>query len=228
MIALFCAALSAALAFSSGPAAMTPQEKLIARMMVVEVAQDGDLNRASGNQYHGQCRRFQADSLLQAAQGFALEGLPGLELCIPLDHLEAEGRPVGSAWSLPEDGKVCAYDEAAVFVYDTSIPQKENLALAKAFLSQVQAGDVLQMNAVYNSGARGTHTVLISQPYDARNDILYWCDSNFANKKIDGVRYAYVRPRQEWSMRDVSAWIAADQNTAATLYRLREDIVETE
>lgn len=56
------------------------------------------------------------------------------------------------------------------------------------------------MIAVYNSGARGTHTMLISQPYDARDGILYWCDSNFSNTRIDGVRYGYVRARQSWAM----------------------------
>lgn len=229
MIALLCAALSAAMAFMPGPAEMTPREKLIARMMVVEVAQDGALNRSSDSKYHGQCRRFQADSLEQAAQGFALEGQDGLVLTVPLNHMtEDESRPVGAAWSQAEAGKVDAYEVVATFDYDPALTAKENKARAESFLSQARAGDVLQMIAVYNSGARGTHTMLISQPYDARDGILYWCDSNFSNTRIDGVRYGYVRARQSWAMPDVAGWISYDGNTAATLYRLREDIVQEE
>lgn len=230
MISLLCAALSAMLAFAPGSGGVPPRERIMAHMLLIEVAQDGALNRASGSGYHGQCRRFQADSLAEAAQGFGLAGFPGAALAIPLDHRPAEetGMPVGSVWAEAEEGTVCPYDAVASFAYDTALSARENAANARAFLENVQAGDVLQMIAIYNSGARGTHTLLISQPYDAREDMLYWCDSNFSNTRVDGVRYGYARAHQAWAMTEVAGWIAGGENTGATLYRLREDIVATD
>ena len=101
-----------------------------------------------------------------------------------------------------------------------------NRQAAREFLSQARAGDILQIIAVYSSGERGTHTLMITQPYDPRDDVLYWCDSNFANKRIDGVKYGYVRARQAWAMNDVTGWLGVSANTGATLYRLRTDLVE--
>lgn len=228
MIALMSAALSAMLAFSGAAPSVPPQERIIAKMLLIEVAQDGDLNRASGNQYHGQCRRFQADSLLEAAQGFAPEGQPGVTLVLPIDHVpqEESGRPVGAVWSAAEEGTACAYEQVAAFDFDGSMSAKMNRQAAQEFLSQALAGDILQIIAVYSSGERGTHTLMITQPYDPRDDVIYWCDSNFANKRIDGVKYGYVRARQAWAMNDVTGWLGVSANTGATLYRLRTDLVE--
>lgn len=230
MIALMSAALSAMLMFSSGVQSVPPRERIIAHMILIEAAQDGELNRSSGNQYHGQCRRFQADSLLEAAQGFAPVGQPDATLVLPIDHMSKEesGRPVGTVWSAPGEGEACAYEPVTWFDFDGSMSAKQNKAAAREFLSQVQAGDVLQIMAVYSSGARGTHTVLITQPYDERDDTLYWCDSNFANKRVNGVKHGYVRARQTWPMNDVTGWLGVSENTGATLYRLREDLTEKE
>lgn len=228
MTGLLSAALAAMMAFSPASDSIAPREKLIARMTLVEVMQDGEMNRSTGNQYHGQCRRFQADSFSEAAQGFALRSSPELVLSLPIDHMPAEdsGRPVGIVWSLPQDGMVCAYEAVAVFDYDPSISAKRNRQAARDFLTNVRAGDVLQMIGVFSSGARGTHTLMFSQPYDPRDDSLYWIDSNFSNTLVDGVRYGYVRARQSWPINDLVSWFAADERTGATLYRLREDIVE--
>lgn len=228
MISILCAALSALLALSPGASGVPPRERIIARMLLIEVSQDGSLSRSSGSRYHGQCRRFQADSLEEAVRGFELEGFPGLLPTIPLEHREEEetGMPAGSVWSEALEGTVCAYDAVASFTFDPARTAKENLESAKAFLRGAQAGDVLQMIATYNSGARGTHTLMLSQPYDARKDMLYWCDSNFSNTRIDGVKYGYARAHQAWAMKDVAAWISSSENTGATLYRLRNDIVE--
>ena len=97
MTGLLSAALAAMMALSPAGDSIAPREKIIARMMLIEVMQDGDMSRSTGNQYHGQCRRFQSDSFLDAAQGFALKDSPELALSLPIDHMPAEesGRPVG-------------------------------------------------------------------------------------------------------------------------------------
>ena len=228
MTGLLSAALAAMMALSPAGESIAPREKIGARMTLIEVMLDGDMSRSTGTQYHGQCRRFQSDSFLDAAQGFALKDSPELVLSLPIDHMPAEdsGRPVGLVWAPPENGMVCAYEAVAVFDYDPSLSVKRNREAAREFLSNVRAGDVLQMIGVFSGGARGTHTLMFSQPYDPRDDALYWIDSNFSNTRVDGVRYGYVRARQSWPINDLVSWFAADERTGATLYRLREDIVE--
>ena len=84
------------------------------------------------------------------------------------------------------------------------------------------------VTATYSNGARGTHTLLVTRSYNPTTGKLYWADSNFANTRIDGKRYGYVRAYQAWSLEEAVGWLAADMYNGATLYRLRDDIVVRE
>jgi len=223
MITALCLLLSASMAVTPPPGA-----ELVARMILTEAVQDRETNRSSGNKYHGQCKRFQVNTFAEVSGDFMLASYPNAELFMPLEHASKEstgGRVVGTAWEivLPEDGN--AYVEVARYDYDGSMTKQENLETARAFLRNVQAGDQLQMMARYNSGTRGTHSLMFTRAYDPRSEYLYWADSNFSNTMIDGIRYGNVRAYQEWKLEDVAGWLAADGNNGATLYRLSEDIV---
>lgn len=218
--------LSAALAIS--PVASSPRDALITQLILVEFSENGQMARSSGPQHHGQCRRFQVDSFKKASAGFMLASYPDAILYMPLDHADPEvtGRTSGTCWDMPDPSTGNAFVEAARFDVNRELSTKENQALAKEFLKQVQAGDVLQMVASFASGGRGTHTLLFTRPYDPRLDKLYWIDSNFANKRIDGTLYGIVRAYQEWPIDDLASWISKAWPNGATIYRLSEDIVE--
>jgi len=223
MITALCLLLSASMA-------VTPPQnaELVARMILTEVVQDRETNRSSSNQFHGQCKRFQVNTFEEVAGDFMLAAYPEAELFIPLAHASKEstgGRTVGTAWEIvmPEAGN--AYVEVARFDADRSLTRRENIEAAKAFLSNIQAGDQIQMMARYNSGSRGTHSMMFTRPYDPRSEYLYWADSNFSNTRIDGELYGNVRAYQQWRVDEVAGWLAADVGNGATLYRLSEDVV---
>lgn len=219
-----CLALSAMLSVTP---VSEPRDQLTAEMILIEVAQDGARYRSSGLAYKGQCKRFQITSFAEASAEYMLAEFPGVTLYMPEEHasVEESGRTVGTCWEMPDVSTGNAFVEAASFSYDDDISREENEALARAFLHQVRAGDVMQMLGSYNSGGRGTHTVLFTRPYDPRLGELYWVDSNFANTLIDGVRHGYVRAYQSWKFDDVLTWLTKDWHNGATLYRVREDVV---
>lgn len=223
MITALCLLLSAVLSVTPAPG-----DALMAEMILVELAQQGEMYPSESRTDHGQCRCFQHDSFAQSAEGYMLAAYPDASLYLPLEHADsqASGRPAGVSWDMPDASTGNAFVEVARFDYDRSLTQKENLAAAREFLKNVRAGDLMQMLGTYNSGGRGTHTILFTQPYDPRSPMLYWADSNFANTRIDGKRYGYVRAYQSWRVDEVAAWISADQDNGATLYRLRDDIVK--
>lgn len=221
MITALCLALAAMMTFAPAPG-----DFLTAEMILVEAAQDGALGRSVSVNDPGQCRRFQVNSFAEASAAYALAGQPDAVLYLPVEHAPKEdtGRPVGMAWDMAgEAGN--AFVEAARFDYDPALTLRENREAARAFLSDIRAGDLMQLLARYSSGGRGTHTILLSQPYDPRDPMLYWMDSNFSNTIVDGERYAYVRARQAWPLEEVVDWLTKDENNGATLYRLREDVV---
>lgn len=218
--------LSVAMAVS--PISASPRDALIAEMILVEFTENGQMARSGGPQHHGQCKRFQVDCFVKAAENYMLASYPDAKLYMPLDHADKNltGRPSGTCWDMPDPSTGNAFVEAARFDIDRTLSVKENQRRAKEFLLQVQAGDVLQMVASFASGGRGTHTLMFTRPYDPRLEYLYWIDSNFANKRIDGLRYGIVRAYQEWPIDEVANWIGKDWNNGATIYRLSEDIVK--
>ena len=218
--------LSAALAIS--PVSVTPRDTLIAELILIEFAENGQMARSGGPQHHGQCKRFQVDCFEKVAGNYMLAGYPDVLLFMPLDHADKKisGRPTGTCWDMPDPSTGNAFVEAARYDVDRTLSVKENQALAREFLTQARAGDILQMVASYASGGRGSHTLMFTRPYDARLENLYWIDSNFANRRIDGLRYGIVRAYQEWPVDEVARWLGKDWNNGATLYRLSDDIVE--
>lgn len=222
MISALCVLLAAAMA-----ATPSPREALSAEMILREVAQNGVSRRSSSIGYPGQCRRFQADSFAIAAQGYTLADFAGVELYLPLEHAAAadSGRNVGACWYMPEASTGNGFVQVASFDYNRDLGLAENKALALAFLRNVQAGDVMQMLASYNSGGRGTHTILLTRPYDPRLGKLYWVDSNFANTRVDGILYGEVRAYQCWDVEDVVNWLTRQINNGATLYRVSDNVI---
>lgn len=221
MIAALCVLLSAVMA-----ATPTPADQLSIRMILTEIAQDGEMRISETQTDPGQCRRFQVNSFAEVSQRYMLATFPDAELYLPAEHSDPQvsGRPIGSCWDMPDPSTGNAFMEVARYDYDRSLSDRENHTAAEAFLTQVRAGDLLQLLATYSNGVRGTHTLMFTQPYDPRSEALYWVDSNFANRRIDGVRYGIVKGYQTWPISDLAGWIAADQGNGATLYRLSEDI----
>lgn len=222
MITTLCMMLSAMLAFTPAPVDMIPAE-----MILIEVAQDGAMHKSGSYTAHGQCKRFQYDTFAEVAPRYMLSSYPSVELFLPHDHatVEESGRPVGTCWTMPAPSEGNAFVEVARFDYDKELSEEENAENARALLRQVRAGDVFQMLARYSSGGRGTHTIMFTQPFDPRDDTLYWVDSNFANTRIDGVKYGYVRAYQSWPFEEVVGWLVKDWHNGATIYRVSDDVV---
>ena len=222
MIALMCLLLSAAL-MNPLPA----PDKVTLRMMLVELAENNSLSRSSGIRYHGQCKRFQIDSFATAAAGYTLKKYPGVELYMPMEHGDEgqTGRPTGICWEMPDPSTGNAFVEVDSFDYNRELTLRENLVNARKFLEQVKAGDVIQILGIFSGSARGTHCLMITRNYDPRNEMLFWADSNFSNKRIDGIRYGYVRAYQTRPIDEVAKWIGSSGNTGATIYRISRDVV---
>lgn len=222
MIAALCMLLSATMAFTP-----TPKDMLTARMILVEIVQNGEARPSASRSDAGQCKQYQINAFAQASGGYRLADYPDTPLYLPFEHNNQEltGRPVGAAWDMPEPETGNAFVEVAHFDYNKDLTKRENIAVAKAFLSLVRAGDFLQMQGTYSSGGRGTHTLMFTKPYDPRLPSLFWSDSNFANRMVDGVRYGVAKAYQTWPLEEVAGWIAADWYHGATLYRLRDDVV---
>lgn len=221
MITALCVLLSAALAFTPAP-----RDALMARLILYEVSRHGVMNRSDSPSQPGQCRRFQVDAFARVSGGFQLASYPDAQLYLPAEHApwEETGRTVGACWQMPDPSTGNAFVQAAAFDYDRDLTQRQNEAEAQIFLRQARAGDVVQLMATYDSGGRGTHTILITRPFDPRDGMLYWADSNFANTEIDDVRYGFVRAYQQWPLSEVAAWLAQDMGNGATLYRLSWDV----
>lgn len=219
-----CLILAMALAAAPAPAP-TPTENLIARLILTEAAQDGERLPSGNTDAPGQCMRYQINAFASASASFRLPECPEVPLAMPDTYAQDEQRVYGSAWEMPPASDGNPFVEAARFQYDRDLTAKQNRDAAKAFLSQARAGDMLQMMAVFDNGNRGTHTLLFTQPYDARDGMLHWSDSNFHNVVVSGVKYGYAHSDQSARLDDVAAWLAADIGCAATLYRLREDLI---
>lgn len=221
MITSLCMLLCAMLSFAPAPA-----DTLRAQIILYEVSQNGLTQRSTGPDYPGQCRRFQVDTFARFAPAYRLTAYPQADLFMPLDHADPKesGRSVGVCWDMPDPSQGNAFVEIARFDYDRTQGLAENRRLARAFLAQLRAGDFVQFLARYNSGGRGTHTVMMTQPYDPREPVLYWADSNFANTLVDGVRHGIVRAYQAWTVDEVVDWLTKDENNGATAYRLSEDV----
>ncbi|MCL1965433.1 MAG: hypothetical protein FWF69_10340 [Firmicutes bacterium] len=223
MITALCLLLSAVMAYTP-----LPSDAVTARMILVEVTHDNEANPSASRTDPGQCRRFQISSFAAASAGYRLKDYPDRVLYMPPDHapVETSGRSWGVGWEMPGAETGNAFVEVARYDYNRTLSPKRNLDAAKAFLTRVRAGDVLQMVGTYTGGGHGSHTLLFTRPYDPRLDTLCWADSNFAYRMVDGKKYGVVRPYQEREIDEIAGWLAAMESNGATLYRVREDLVE--
>lgn len=219
MIAALSLFLSAVMAVTPAP-----RDVLIAKMILTEVAQDGAVQPSASRADAGQCRRFQVNAFASAADGFRLDEYPLEALFLPSMHASAgeTGRTEGVAWLMPARSTGNAFEEIARFDQVSGRTAREDREAALAFLSCIKAGDVLQMVATFSGGSRGTHTLMFTRPYDARNGKLYWADSNFDNRVVGGVKMGVMHAYQCWPVDSMIDWLVTDRGNGATLYRVVE------
>lgn len=203
----------------------TPRQALIEAWVEAVAQDDGALNRADSVTAPGQCKQYLINVFERISADYAWAASPDVPLFMPArpNDPEQSGRVAGTGWELPPAESGNPFVEAARYDYQGSATLRENRRMARALLEQAQPGDVLQMMAIYNNGVRGTHTLLVTQPYDAERDYLYWSDSNFRMRTVEGVRYAYVVARQERGLEEIIDWLV-NPACGATLYRLDEGI----
>ena len=174
------------------------------------------------------CKNFTVHLFREIAVDYRMAAYPDTELVIPNNKTREDCAPYvyGVEWQevSAEDGN--PFIEAARFRYDESLSMEENRANARAFLMQAQRGDYFQMAASYYYGI-GAHSMIFIADYDPETDTVRWTDSNMKGKSINGERYAYV---QYDAVKEIDWFVDAfcRKKYGATIYRLREDIVEAE
>ena len=174
------------------------------------------------------CKNFTVHLFREVAVDYRMAAYPDTELVIPNNQTREDCAPYvyGVEWQevSAEDGN--PFIEAARFRYDDSLSMEENRANARAFLMQAQRGDYFQMAASYYYGI-GAHSMIFIADYDPETDTVRWTDSNMKGKSINGERYAYV---QYDAVKEIDWFVDAfcRKKYGATIYRLREDIVEAE
>ena len=140
-------------ALSEQPAAKTPREDFIDRMLDVAKQEfDAARGRALRAAYAGDryvCKNFTVHLFRANRDAFRMAEFPGTGLVIP-DNLPAkESKPLayGAAWiDVPAaDGN--PFFAAASFRYDAKLSKAENRELARDFLRQTTRGDFFQMAA---------------------------------------------------------------------------------
>ncbi|GHU73623.1 hypothetical protein AGMMS49992_12820 [Clostridia bacterium] len=202
----------------------TAREALIADWIASIQLDDGTQRKSGTLTSPGQCKRYLINAFADVSAAYELAEHPGITLYMPeRPNDEKSGRVQGAAWILPLLGTGNPFVEIASYDFSQDRTSRENKQAARAFLESVQPGDVVQLMAIYNNGARGTHTLLITAPYDPMKDMLYWSDSNFRNKMIDGVRYGTVMAYQSRTVEAFVEWLV-NPACAATIYRLVDGI----
>ena len=238
LLALLALALPALAEVASGtdaadaPAAeeiVTPRDELIdaiieAGRQVYEKA-DGKWQRAhkKGDIYI--CKNFTVYVFKQAAKDFRMAQYPAVALTIPNNMPAEQCRPYGKGycWEEVKASKGNPFEIAAQFKYDEKLTKEENMEKALEFMRQVKKGDFFQMNAHYQWGT-GPHSAVMIADYDPETDTVHWMDSNMITKKTNGINYGKVQFNAE---KEISWWAEAfcSSKHAATIYRLRDDIV---
>jgi hypothetical protein len=203
--------------------AISPRDMLIDDWIQYIRDDDGTARKAVNIYSPGQCKRYLINSFAKVAARYAIGAYPDAPLAMPENPNKRDGRIEGAAWTLPSAALGNPFFLYAKYDYDVHALLRDNKANAQALLEKVRPGDVVQMMALYQNGIRGTHTLLITAEYNDETDELYWADSNFRVKMIDGVRYGVVEAQQVWKAAEVVSWLA-NPSCGATVYRLRYDI----
>ena len=214
------------------PAVESARERMIAQ--ILDAAHDqyvqtgGKLRRA---QYSGDiyiCKNFTVYCFKQAAPHYAMAEYPDVGLVIPdnLPSKECKEYKYGYKWKDVSADKGNPFVEAAVFRYDDKLSKQENRELAREFMQQAKRGDFFQMRADYYWGV-GAHSMIFTEDYDAETDKVTWCDSNMRGEKRNGIRFGCV----QWNATEKIDWFVdafCRKKFGATIYRLRDDIMDKE
>lgn len=208
----------------------SPRDELI-DLMIASAREQFDQTRGRLQRAHYAsdryvCKNFTVFMFTQNRAAFRLAEFPEVDLVIPDNLPPEQSKPYayGVAWlDIPaSDGN--PFYAAASFRYDSQLSKKENQALARAFMQQVQKGDFFQMSAKYYYGV-GAHSLVFTEDYDAEKDQVTWTDSNMKGEKRDGLRYGLVQFDAKKSI-DWFVDAFCQKGRGATLYRLREDIIK--
>lgn len=196
------------------------RDALIAEWIALIKADDGAMRKSNSTTAPGQCKRYLVNTFAQAAANYELILAPYITLNMPEDSNPNDGTRVrGVAWTMPENPYGSPFYTAASYDFNKSATKTLNKQAARDMLMAAKPGDVIQMMALYDNGVRGTHTLLVTEGYDEETDTLYWADSNFKNKVIDGVRYGLVVANQKRSIDEIVSWLV-NPSCGATLYRI--------
>ena len=174
------------------------------------------------------CKNFTVHLFREIAVDYRMAAYPDTELVIPNNQTREDCAPYvyGVEWQEVSAEAGNPFVEAARFRYDESLSAEENREKARAFLMQARRGDYFQMAANYYYGI-GAHSMIFIADYDPETDTVRWTDSNMKGKSMNGERYAYV---QYDAVKEIDWFVDAfcRKKYGATIYRLREDIVEAE
>ncbi len=201
-------------------------EGYIAEAQALYEAANGRAKRAQYASDIYVCKNFTVHVFEQASEGYGMAEYPGVRLAVPQNLPREECKPYvyGYAWRDVPASEGNPFVIAARFVYDNSLSKKENRALAREFLQNVERGDYFQMAANYYYGV-GAHSLIFIEDYDADNDSVHWTDSNMKGEKRNGERYGYVQFAAEKKI-DWFVDAFCRKGYGATIYRLREDIAK--
>lgn len=192
---------------------------------------DAARGRAKRAEYSGDiyvCKNFTVYLFRENRDRFRMAEYPDVPLVIPDNQEKGDCKPYvyGVEWKEVASSEGNPFYAAATFRYDEKLSKKENQALAREFLQQVQRGDYFQMAAKYYYGI-GAHSMIFIEDYDPATDSVHWTDSNMKGKTVGGERYGYV---QFDAVKEIDWFVDAfcRKGYGATIYRLRDDIIFAE
>ena len=202
-------------------------DRIVSTAKDVFTKADGKLQRA---QYAGDiyvCKNFTVYLFRQNRDDFRLAAYPEVPLVIPDNLPKDECAPYnyGIEWKSVSASEGNPFEAAATFRYDTSLSEEENRENARDLMRQVERGDYFQMSADYYYG-KGAHSLVFIENFDPETKSVHWTDSNMKGEKKNGERYGLV---QYDAVKDIDWFVDAfcHSKRGATLYRLRDDIIDT-
>ncbi len=202
-------------------------DRIVSTAKDVFTKADGKLQRA---QYAGDiyvCKNFTVYLFRQNRDDFRMAAYPEVPLVIPDNLPKDECAPYnyGIEWKSVSAAEGNPFEVAATFRYDSSLSEEENRENARDLMMQVERGDYFQMSADYYYG-KGAHSLVFIENYDPETKSVHWTDSNMKGEKKNGERYGLV---QYDAVKDIDWFVDAfcHSKRGATLYRLRDDIIDT-